>query len=89
MGEQADILMHPEDAAAYGVRNGQMVRVHNENGEITLVAKLDEGMRRGVTSIPHGHGSANINKLTSSVDKIDRLGGMAHFSGVEIQVEPA
>lgn len=89
MGEQADILMHPDDAAVHGISTGQMVRVHNENGEITLVAKLDEGMRRGVTSIPHGHRSANVNKLTSSTTKIDRLGGMAHFSGVEIQVEPA
>lgn len=88
MGEQADILMHPDDAAVYGISNGQMVRVHNENGEITLAAKLDEGMRRGVTSIPHGHRTANVNNLTSSRDKIDRLGGMAHFSGVEIRVAP-
>jgi anaerobic selenocysteine-containing dehydrogenase len=88
MRQPADILIHPEDAAAHGIGDGQMVRVYNGNGEIILVARLDAGMRRGVTSIPHGHGSANVNRLTSSRDKIDRLGGMAHFSGVEIQLEP-
>jgi anaerobic selenocysteine-containing dehydrogenase len=61
--------------------------VHNKNGEITLTAKVDPGMRRGVVSIPHGHESANVNYLTS-VHDIDRLGGMAHYSGVLIEMEP-
>ena len=50
-------------------------------------AKLDEGIRRGVTSIPHGHGNANVNYLTS-VESVDPLGGMVHYSGMPIEVEP-
>lgn len=87
MGEKADIILNPEDAAERGIDDGQMVRVHNARGEITLVAKLDDGMRRGVTSIPHGHGSANVNYLTS-VESVDPLGGMVHYSGIPIEVEP-
>ncbi len=88
LGEGANILLHPEDAATRGIADGQQVRVHNGNGEIVLEAKLDLGMRRGVVSIPHGHESANVNYLTSA-DKVDPLGGMALYSGVPVIVDPA
>ena len=83
-----DIILHPEDASARGIADGQTVRVHNDNGEITLRARVDPAMRRGVASIPHGHEAANVNFLTSK-DIIDPLGGMALYSGVPIEVEPA
>jgi anaerobic selenocysteine-containing dehydrogenase len=88
MGEPADILMHPDTAAAHGINDGQRVRVHNERGEIVVTAKVDPGMREGVCSIPHGHLDANVNNLTSTED-VDPLGGMALYSGVPIEVEPA
>jgi len=44
-------------------------------------------MRKGVCSIPHGHLGSNVNDLTST-DEVDRLGGMALYSGVPIEVEP-
>jgi len=87
LGEPADIILHPDDAAARGIADGQPVRVHNESGEITLTAKVDAHMRRGVASIPHGHESANVNLLTST-KVVDPLGGMALNSGVPIMVEP-
>jgi anaerobic selenocysteine-containing dehydrogenase len=87
LGAPADIILHPDDAAAHGIVDGQKVRVHNASGEIVLAAKVDPGMRRGVASIPHGHESANVNRLTS-VEHVDRLGGMALYSGVPIAVEP-
>lgn len=87
LGEPADIILHPEDAAAQGIADGQTVRVHNANGEIALTARVDARMRRGVASIPHGHEHANVNLLTS-VEDVDRLGGMSLNSGVPIAVEP-
>jgi anaerobic selenocysteine-containing dehydrogenase len=87
LGAPADIILHPAEAAAHGIADGQPVRVHNASGEIVLTAKLDAGMRRGVASIPHGHEDANVNRLTS-VDVVDALGGMALYSGVPIEVEP-
>ena len=65
LGAPADIILHPDDAAAHGIVDGQKVRVHNASGEIVLTANVDAGMRRGVASIPHGHESANVNCLTS------------------------
>ena len=88
LGAPADIILHPDDAAAHGIVDGQQVRVHNVSGEIVLTAKVDAAMRRGVASIPHGHEHANVNLLTS-VEQIDPLGGMALNTGVPIAVEPA
>jgi anaerobic selenocysteine-containing dehydrogenase len=87
LGSPADIILHPGDAAAQGIADGQKVRVHNASGEIVLTAKLDAGMRRGVVSIAHGHETANVNYLTSVAD-MDPLGGMALYTGVPIKLEP-
>lgn len=86
LGAPADIILHPEDAAAHGIEEGQRVRVHNARGEIVVTATLDAGMRRGVASISHGHETANVNLLTS-VEDVDPLGGMALYTGVPIAME--
>lgn len=87
MGEPADIILHPDTAAAHGIADGQRVRVYNKSGETILTARVDPGMHTGVCSIPHGHLHANVNNLTST-DNVDRLGGMALYSGVPIEIEP-
>jgi anaerobic selenocysteine-containing dehydrogenase len=88
LGEIADCLIHPDTAAEHGISDGQKIRVHNKSGEITVTAKIDPGTLPGVCSIPHGHRDANINNLTSTFD-MDPLGGMAHYSAVPVEIEPA
>jgi anaerobic selenocysteine-containing dehydrogenase len=89
LGAPADVILHPETAAERGVGDGARVRVFSKAGEIFLTAKLDSTMRKGVASIPHGHkDDANVNFLTS-IEDIDPLGGMALYSGVPIELEPA
>jgi anaerobic selenocysteine-containing dehydrogenase len=88
LGAPADIILHPDDAAAHGITEGQKVRVRNSSGEIVLTAMVDAGMRRGVVSIAHGHEQANVNYLTS-VHDIDPLSGMALYSGVPVDLEAA
>nr|WP_317928951.1 molybdopterin-dependent oxidoreductase [Halioxenophilus sp. WMMB6] len=86
LGAEADMLIHPIDAAAYNIGDGQKVRVSNDKGAIELIARIDTGMRAGVVSIPHGHLEANINKLTSK-STIDSISGMALYSGVPVTIE--
>ncbi len=88
LGEKPEVLIHPETAAERGIAEGMPVRIFNEAGEIVMPARLDPKMLRGIASIPHGHASANVNFLTSTAD-IDPLGGMALYSGVKIEMEPA
>jgi anaerobic selenocysteine-containing dehydrogenase len=88
LGSPADIILHPDDAAANGISHGQKVRVNTSRGEIFLTANVDVAIRRGVASIPHGHEVANVNLLTS-VEKVDEMTGMVRYTGIPIRVEPA
>jgi anaerobic selenocysteine-containing dehydrogenase len=87
LGEPANIILHPHTAARYGIVDGHDVRVRTKAGQITLVAKVDTMIMKGVGSISHGHAEGNVNELTSRFD-IDPLGGMAHYSAVPIEIEP-
>jgi anaerobic selenocysteine-containing dehydrogenase len=88
LGEPPEILIHPDDGAAAGVVSGQPVTVRSANGEITGVAKVDPVIRRGAVSIPHGHHTANVNRLTSK-DDIDVVTGMVRYSGIAVSLHPA
>ncbi len=76
----AEVIVHPDDAAAAGVTDGQAVVVRSAQGELVGMAKMDPSMRAGAVSVPHGHQSANVNRLTCK-DDIDGPTGMAHYSG--------
>ena len=43
-----EILIHPEDAAARGFEEGQIVRVGNQQGSVLLNLRKFAGVRRGV-----------------------------------------
>jgi anaerobic selenocysteine-containing dehydrogenase len=85
LGDPMDIQMHPQDAAAAGVSDGQKVIVRNRHGELSGVAKVDGAMRRGAVSVPHGHADANVNCLTS-VTEADPLTGMALYGAFPVEV---
>lgn len=88
LGEVADVVVHPDDAHAAGVVDGQPVVVRSDQGEIRGVAKIDASIRTGAVSVPHGHQRANVNVLTCK-DDIDAPTGMAHYSGVAVTLHPA
>jgi anaerobic selenocysteine-containing dehydrogenase len=88
LGEAAEIVVHPDDAAAAGVSDHQPLTVRTEHGELTGVARVDASVRRGAVSVPHGHAGANVNVLTSK-DDIDLVTGMTRYSGVPVSLHPA
>jgi anaerobic selenocysteine-containing dehydrogenase len=88
LGEVAEVIVHPDDAAGAGVVDGQRVVVRSAQGELFGVAKVDPSMRAGAVSVPHGHQRANVNALTSEHD-IDEPTGMTHYSGVPVSLHPA
>jgi anaerobic selenocysteine-containing dehydrogenase len=88
LGEAAEIVVHPDDAAAAGVSDHQRLVVRSEHGELTGVARVDASVRRGAVSVPHGHAGANVNLLTSK-DDIDLVTGMTRYSGVPVSLHPA
>jgi anaerobic selenocysteine-containing dehydrogenase len=88
LGDQPDVLLHPDDAAAAGLADGVLVIVRSAAGELTATARVDPGMRRGVVSVPHGYPGSNVNLLTSHL-QADPLTGMARYSGLPVSVHPA
>lgn len=88
LGAPADLILHPDDAAVLGVVHGGRVRVNTDRGAITLDANVSDTIRLGVASIPHGHGSANVNLLTDA-SVVDPMTGMVRYTGIPITVAPA
>lgn len=83
--------MHPSDAAARGIRDGDRVRVFNDRGGYTLKARLNGKPRAGVVVAPsvwwkkHAPDRANANNVTSQ--RTTDLGGGATFYDCLVQVE--
>jgi len=85
-----DLEMHPSDAEARGVRNGDRIRAFNARGAIELQAKVNGSVPPGVVAArldwarfhPSGR---NINVLTS--EKLTDMGNAATFYSVCVEVE--
>lgn len=97
------LLIHPDDAASRGVKNGDQVQVKSSKGEVELPVEVSDEMMPGVVSIPHGfghnrqgirwpiaeaHAGVSINDLTDE-HLLDGISGNAAFSGVEVTVSPS
>jgi anaerobic selenocysteine-containing dehydrogenase len=85
----AVLSLHPDDAAARGVQDGQAVRVWNDQGALHVPCRLDRTLRPGVCSIPKGLwlrdvGGGNANRLTP--DTISDLAGGACFNDARVEV---
>jgi len=46
--------MHPDDAAARDIEQGQEVRIFNDRGELRVPAQLSKDVRPGVVTLPQG-----------------------------------
>lgn len=79
------IAMHPDDAAAFNLADGQQVRVITEAGSETGEAEITDRVRRGTILIPHGFGlhydgavyGINVNRLTRNTNR-DAFGTPLH-----------
>jgi molybdopterin guanine dinucleotide-containing S/N-oxide reductase-like protein len=90
-----DLEMHPSDAEARGVREGDRIRVFNPRGEIVLQARIVDSqgngsVRAGVVAARldwarFSPGGGNINVLTS--EKLTDMGNAATFYSVSVEVE--
>ncbi|MDQ3740426.1 MAG: molybdopterin-dependent oxidoreductase, partial [Actinomycetota bacterium] len=97
------LRMHPRDAAARGLAEGDTVCVRSASGAVEGVpVLLTEDMTPGVVALPHGWGhrggwrranaagGVNVNDLASaSPDSLERLAGMSKLNGIPVEVEAA
>ena len=89
LGEPSEVLIHPEDATAAGVIDGQPVTVRSAQRSTHRGRK---GRRRPFggewcryrTAIPR-RGTSTVLPIKNDIDLIT---GMAHYSGVPVSVHP-
>jgi anaerobic selenocysteine-containing dehydrogenase len=81
--------MHPQDAAARGIADGDAVRIWNDRGTLTLTAMMNSSLPAGVVSGQldwaklSGDGR-NVNALTS--ERLTDLGAGATFYSTLVEV---
>ncbi|MGI9600972.1 MAG: molybdopterin-containing oxidoreductase family protein [Acidimicrobiales bacterium] len=95
------LWMHPVDARALALDEGEPVRVWNEFGEVQLDLAFDDGLRPGVVAAAHGwgnggapgmsvarsHPGVNINKLLPiGPGSFEELSSQAHMTGIPVRV---
>jgi len=95
------LLIHPNDALARGLADGDRARVQSRVGTVDVEVEICDGIAPGVVSLPHGwghgrpgvrlsvavaHAGVSVNDLTDD-ERVDALTGNAAFSGVQVMVE--
>jgi len=84
--------MHPTDAKARGIADGEKVRVWNDRGEILLTALVDGGVPEGVVAArmdwaKFSESGVNVNALTS--ERLTDIGAAPTFYSVLVEVAKA
>ena len=68
------LRMHPDDADALSLANGDIAQCTTERGMLEVTVEIDDALRRGVVTLPHGYGISfqnskpigpPVNRLTS------------------------
>ena len=83
-GESLDVS--PEDLEAWGLAEGERVRVVSRRGQVEVPVRMDAGLRPGLTFMTlHFQDDVATNLLT--IDATDPKSGTAEFKATAIRVE--
>lgn len=89
-GEQP-ALLHPSDARARGIAEGQPVAVFNARGRVPCVARVTEDVLPGVVVVPLGYWMEDGRARTVNAlhpDDFADYGRAPRFSGTRVEVLP-
>jgi anaerobic selenocysteine-containing dehydrogenase len=95
--------LHPDDAAALGLADGEDAVVRSRVGEVRVPVEVTDGIRPGVVSIPHGWGHdldgvqltvasahAGVNSNVLADERLfDPISGNAVLNGIPVDVRRA
>jgi anaerobic selenocysteine-containing dehydrogenase len=84
------VTLHPEDAGARGIADGNDVRVFNDLGEVVCRAEVRPTVRPGVASMPKGAWrKSSRNGFTSTAlcpDHVNVVGGGACYNDARVEI---
>jgi anaerobic selenocysteine-containing dehydrogenase len=84
------VVLHPDDAAARGLVDGQRVKVANDRGHFTALVEIGDLVRPGVAATTKGFwakllpGGTNANATTDERDSDMGRGAVFHDNRVEV-----
>ena len=90
--------MHPEDAAALGIGDGETVELSSDNASLEIPVQLTEELLPGVVAMPHGFSSdgelqqshcqngENYNRLAAAA-VVDRPSATSALNGISVKVK--
>jgi anaerobic selenocysteine-containing dehydrogenase len=88
----AAVHLHPDDAAARHLVDGQDVRVTDGASDVFVIVKVDADLRPGVASMPKGLWRASVGGgFTANAfapDTLNDLAGGACFNDARVDVFP-
>src|SRR5262249_26301001 len=89
---EPSVELHPDDAAARGIADGDAVVVEDGRGWFGVRARVTDGVRRGVVVSPKGHwgkfaAGRNVNHTTS--DALADLAGQSTFHSTRVWIRRA
>jgi formate dehydrogenase len=94
--------MHPDDAQARGLSDGDAVSITSDHGSIDATVELDHELMPGVVSMVHGWGHAASPRMTVAHQhpgsnpnallphgegSFEPLSSQAHMTGVPVDVQ--
>jgi formate dehydrogenase len=93
------LRVHPTDAAAVGVADGEMVTLRSRTGTVDVPALVTDEVMEGTVALPHGWGhragwqvanaAGGVNSnLLSETDTVDPLSGNAFLNGIPVALAP-
>jgi anaerobic selenocysteine-containing dehydrogenase len=85
------LLMHPDDATARDLKDGDGIRIFNERGEVRCKLQVGPWIRPGIVSLPKGlwrrHTANGYTANVLAPDTLTDLGGGACFNDARVEVE--
>jgi len=94
---EPDVYVNPDDAKRRGVRDGELIRVHNSQGEFIAVANVSAAMQPGMMFMYHGwdpmlfRGRQNFGAIIPTAGLIkptSLVGGYGHVTYRALAFEP-
>lgn len=97
------LYMHPDDAVARGLSDGQLCAVRSSTGAVEVPVRLSQDLMPGTVALPHGWGHAEADGLaiasrTRGVNAnllaadgpgaVEPLSGMARLTAIAVEVSP-
>src|SRR5437763_14180640 len=101
-GRSLAVRMHPNDASACGLDDGDVARIESKSGAVEAPVLVTDEMTPGTVALPHGWGhrgggwraanalgGANSNLLASAApEDLEPLAGMAFLNGIGVRLAP-